>query len=116
MPPTQLEEKTTNCGNEVQKLLPTDEILTTSVMLLKGFSDTTRLKILCLLRAGEVCVHDIVNIMEISQSGVSHQLRILRDARLVRSRKEGRHVYYRLADEHVEQMLVNALLHGEEVV
>ena len=84
-------------------------------MLLKGFSDVTRLKILCLLRDGEVCVHDIVEVLTISQSGVSHQLRILRGAGLVRSRKEGRHVYYRLADEHVRQMLENALSHGEEL-
>ena len=63
-----------------------------------------------------MCVHDIVEALDISQSGVSHQLRILRDARLVRSRKEGRHAYYRLADEHVEQLLENALSHGAELV
>ena len=95
--------------------LPDDTVITESVTLLKGFSDATRLKILCLLREGEVCVHNIVEVLAISQSGVSHQLRLLRDARLVTSRKEGRHVYYRLADEHVKQMLENALSHGEEV-
>ena len=95
--------------------LPDDAVITESVTLLKGFSDATRLKILCLLREGEVCVHNVVEVLEISQSGVSHQLRLLRDARLVTSRKEGRHVYYRLADDHVKQMLENALSHGEEV-
>lgn len=94
--------------------LPAVEVIEASVMLMKGFSDATRLKILCLLRAGEVCVHEIVEQLDISQSGISHQLRILRDARLVKSRKDGRHVYYRLADEHVRQMLENALSHGEE--
>ena len=95
--------------------LPDDAVITESVTLLKGFSDATRLKILCLLREGEVCVHNVVEVLGISQSGVSHQLRLLRDARLVTSRKEGRHVYYRLADDHVKQMLENALSHGEEV-
>ena len=104
-----------HCGDEVQKLVPAETVLDASVLLLKGFSDITRLKILCLLREGEVCVHNIVEVLNISQSGVSHQLRILRSAQLVRSRKEGRHVYYRLADEHVRQMLENALSHGEEI-
>ena len=109
------EAPTPHCGDEVQKLIPVETVLDASVLLLKGFSDVTRLKILCLLREGEVCVHNIVEVLNISQSGVSHQLRILRSAQLVRSRKEGRHVYYRLADEHVRQMLENALSHGEEI-
>lgn len=95
-------------------MLPEQEVLEESVRLLKGFGDLTRLKILCLLRDGEVCVHEIVEAMDISQSGVSHQLRLLRDARLVASRKEGRHVYYRLADRHVKALLENALSHGAE--
>lgn len=89
-------------------------VLLEAVTLLKGFADETRLKILCLLREGEVCVHQIVEELDISQSGVSHQLRILRDARLVLPRKEGRHVLYRLADRHVKELLENALSHGEE--
>ena len=107
--------KTRDCGGGVQRLILDERLLDESVLLLKGFADATRLKILCLLREGEVCVHTVVEAMDISQSGVSHQLRILRDARLVRSRKEGRHVYYRLADEHVERLLENALSHGEEL-
>lgn len=111
----QPDEHRTDCGGEPEKLVPDARVLEESVLLLKGFSDITRLTILCLLREGEVCVHDIVDALDISQSGVSHQLRILRDARLVRSRKEGRHVYYRLADEHVELLLENALSHGAEM-
>ena len=111
---TRVEEKLADCGNEIQQLVPPGTVLDASVTLLKGFSDTTRLKILCLLREGEVCVHDLVEALTISQSGISHQLRILRDARLVKSRKDGRHVYYRLADEHVKQMLENAISHGAE--
>lgn len=95
--------------------LPDEAIVEESVRLLKGFADATRLKILCLLRGAEVCVHEIVEVLDVSQSAVSHQLRVLRDARLVAHRKEGRHVYYRLADEHVREMLENALSHGEEI-
>jgi ArsR family transcriptional regulator len=94
--------------------VPERDTLVETVTLLKGFADATRLHLLCLLRGGEVCVHDLVEALDISQSGVSHQLRILRHARLVRSRKEGRHVYYRLADEHVRELLENALSHGAE--
>lgn len=94
--------------------LPADAVVTPTVQLLKGFADETRLRILCLLRGREVCVHEIVEVLDVSQSAVSHQLRVLRDARLVSHRREGRHVYYRLADDHVQEMLENALSHGAE--
>jgi ArsR family transcriptional regulator len=94
--------------------LPEDDLVHASVRLMKGFADETRLKILCLLREEEACVHDIVDALDVSQSGVSHQLRVLRDARLVAYRREGRHVYYRLADAHVRDLLDNALSHGAE--
>lgn len=94
--------------------LPREDVLTETERLLKGFANKTRLKILCLLRDGEVCVHEIVEALDVSQSAVSHQLRTLRNARLVQSRREGRHVYYRLADGHIREMLDNALSHGEE--
>ena len=94
--------------------LPEDAVVRESVQLLKGMADETRLKILCMLRGREVCVHELVEAVEVTQSAVSHQLRVLRSARLVRRRKEGRHAYYRLADEHVRELLENALLHGGE--
>lgn len=94
--------------------LPDDAVVHDVVTLLKGFADETRVRILSLLGDSEVCVHDIVDALEMSQSGVSHQLRVLRDARLVTSRREGRHVYYRLADNHVRAMLENALSHVQE--
>jgi ArsR family transcriptional regulator len=96
--------------------LPEEEVVGPTVQLLKGFADETRLRILCLLRGREVCVHEIVEVLDVSQSGVSHQLRVLRDAHLVTHRREGRHVYYRLADDHVRTMLENALTHGAEKV
>jgi ArsR family transcriptional regulator len=96
--------------------LPAETVLTPTVQLLKGFADATRLRILCLLRGREVCVHEIVDALGMSQSAVSHQLRVLRDARLVAHRRDGRHVYYRLADDHVRELLENALSHGAEDV
>ena len=94
--------------------LPDEATLRESVQLLKGMADGTRLRILCLLRGREVCVHELTEALDVTQSAVSHQLRTLRAARLVARRREGRHAYYRLADAHVEQMLDNALSHGEE--
>lgn len=106
----------TDCDGDatLEEALPEDALVTPTVQLLKGFADATRLRILCLLRNDEVCVHEIVDALEVSQSAVSHQLRVLRDARLVVSRQEGRHVYYRLADDHVWELLQNALSHGAE--
>lgn len=111
------EESTeSHCGSEasLMEALPDEQITANTVRLLKGFADATRLRILCLLRDREVCVHDLVEALDMTQSAVSHQLRVLRDARLVAHRREGRHVYYRLADDHVREMLENALTHGAE--
>ena len=94
--------------------LPPKDVVEETERLFKGFANATRLKILCLLRDHEVCVHEVVEALEVSQSAISHQLRVLRSARLVTSRRDGRHVYYSLADEHVRTMLENALSHGEE--
>lgn len=98
----------------LEENVPDEELVRRTVQLLKGFSDATRLRILCLLRARDVCVHEIVDALDMSQSAISHQLRVLRDARLVSHRREGRHVYYGLADEHIREMLENALTHGAE--
>ena len=92
-----------------------DPALSDAVRLLKGFADPTRLRLLWLLREGETCVHVMVDALSMTQSAVSHQLRLLRDARLVTARKAGRHVYYRLADEHVRALLLNAVRHVQEV-
>jgi ArsR family transcriptional regulator len=108
----------TDCDGEgtLTDAVPDKALVTPTVQLLKGFADGTRLRILCLLRDREVCVHEIVDALDMTQSAVSHQLRVLRDARLVAHRRDGRHVYYRLADEHVRELLENALSHGAEDV
>ena len=97
-------------------MLPSDAVTEATVQLLKGFAAPSRLRILCLLRSGERQVQDLVDALDLSQSAVSHQLRKLRDARLVSHRREGRNVYYALADEHVAHLLDNALSHGKEAI
>jgi len=91
-----------------------EDLVEEAVRLARGFADPTRLRILALLRRGEVCVHQIVTALAMEQSAVSHQLRVLRQARLVTGAKRGRHVYYRLADEHVASMLEGVLSHSQE--
>ena len=76
--------------------------------------DPTRVRILDALSAGELCVCDIAGIVEISESAVSHQLRVLRGMRLVRPRRAGRLVYYSVDDQHIIELLRQALSHVEE--
>lgn len=76
--------------------------------------DPTRVKILDALSAGELCVCDIAELVGISESAVSHQLRLLRGMRLVRPRRAGRLVYYSLDDQHIIELLRQALTHVEE--
>lgn len=88
-----------------------DDVVDNLTALFKALSDPTRVRLISALRDGEHCVHELVDVVGPSQSAVSHQLRMLRDLRLVKYRKEGRHVYYTLDDEHVEQLLQMGLEH-----
>jgi len=81
--------------------------------LFKVLGDPTRVRILSALRGAELCVCDIAATLGMSQSAVSHQLRLLRTLRLVKNRKAGRMVYYALDDEHVERLLAEGLDHVE---
>jgi ArsR family transcriptional regulator, lead/cadmium/zinc/bismuth-responsive transcriptional repressor len=83
--------------------------------LLKMIADPTRLRILSALTATELCVCDIAASVGLSESAASHQLRLLREHRLVSHRKEGRVVYYRLNDAHVTDMISSALEHAREI-
>ena len=82
--------------------------------LFKVFGDSTRIKILCALFDGEKCVQEITDAAGASQSAVSHQLRILKQSRLVRNRRQGKQICYSLADEHVKTSLGLAREHLEE--
>jgi DNA-binding transcriptional ArsR family regulator len=79
----------------------------------KTLSDPSRVRIISALSHTELCVYDLAATLGMSQSAVSHQLRSLREMRLVRYRKEGRHVYYQLDDEHIRDLFLRGLEHIE---
>ena len=79
--------------------------------IFRALGDPTRVRILHALAASELCVCDLAAILGMSQSAVSHQLRLLRSLRLVRHRREGRMVYYALDDDHIEKLLAQGLDH-----
>jgi len=83
--------------------------------LFKVFADSTRMKIIYALMEEELCVCDIANIVKTTQSAISHQLRILKQAKLVKFRKEGKVVYYSLDDEHISQIVKKGREHIEEL-
>ena len=79
--------------------------------MFKIFSDSTRIRILDILIKGELCVQDIANELEMTQSAISHQLRVLKQAHLVKSRRDGKTIYYSLADDHVMTIMAQGLEH-----
>ncbi len=95
----------------VKATMPPDEQLYDLAELYKIFGDSTRIKILYVLLQGEMCVCDISTLLGISQSAVSHQLKILRHADLVKPRREGKTVFYSLADDHVKTIINNGIEH-----
>ena len=90
-----------------------EEILDLSNMF-KLFADNTRLRIICEILNNELCVQDLCEKLNLTQSNVSHQLQLLRTAKLVKYRKEGKQVYYSLQDEHIENIIKMALDHIKE--
>ena len=96
-----------------EKMLLEDEI-NKLAQLYKVFGDTTRIKILCALFESEMCVCDIAEIVGISVSAVSHQLRILKQSELVRFRRDGKTIYYSLADDHVRTIIGQGTEHINE--
>ena len=96
---------------QVRGLLPPDETLYDLAELFKIFGDSTRVKILYARLESELCVCDIAKLMEVAQSAGSHQLRVLKASKLVKFRREGKTVYYSLADEHVIRILSQGMEH-----
>ena len=97
--------------NEIKDQMPSEDSLYDLAELFKVFGDSTRARILYGLHESEVCVCDIADILGMTISAISHQLRILKSARLVKFRKEGKTVYYSLADEHVKTILGMGMEH-----
>ncbi|NLP28827.1 MAG: helix-turn-helix transcriptional regulator [Clostridia bacterium] len=100
--------------DKVKDHIPDEEILYDLSDLFKVFGDTTRIKILCALFQAEMCVCDIAALLNMTQSAISHQLRVLKQARLVKFRKEGKVVYYSLDDDHVKSIFDQGLNHISE--
>ena len=98
----------------VKQNISQEEIVLEMADLFKIFADSTRIKILSSLFLKELCVCDISNLLNMSLSAISHQLRILRQAKLVKFKKIGKEVYYCLADNHIYQIINMALEHIKE--
>lgn len=98
----------------VRERLPKEETLYDLAELFKVFGDTTRIKIICALYERELCVCDIATLLNMTQSAVSHQLRTLKAARLVKFRREGKSVFYSLDDEHIMRIFNEGLNHVNE--
>ena len=99
---------------EVKDNIPDEETLYELAELFKVLGDNTRVKILYALLKAEMCVCDIAALLGMTQSAISHQLRVLKQSRLVKYRKEGKIVYYSLDDEHVKQIFDQGLIHINE--
>ena len=96
---------------KVRQDLPTDELLCDLADLFKIFGDTTRVKILYALLESEMCVCAIADLLGMTQSAISHQLRILKDADLVAKRRECKTIYYHLSDDHVRTIVAQGFEH-----
>ena len=99
---------------KIGEIMPDDDTLIDLAELFKVFGDSTRIKILCALSGGEMCGCDISTAVGMTSSAVSHQLKILKNAELVRFRREGKTVFYSLADSHVNTILDQGLEHINE--
>lgn len=95
----------------VRHELPTDEVLSDLSDLFRLFADTTRVKILYSLFESEMCVCAIAELLGMTQSAISHQLKILKDGGLVANRREGKTIFYFLADSHVRTMILQGFEH-----
>lgn len=98
----------------VNAAMPAEETLFDLAELFKIFGDSTRIKILYVLFESEMCVCDIAQLLGMTQSAISHQLRALKNARLVKARRDGKTVFYSLADQHVKTILDQGLEHISE--
>lgn len=98
----------------VRNNMPGESKLYDLAELFKVFGDSTRIRILFALFENEVCVCDIAATLDMTQSAISHQLRILKQSKLVKSRREGKSIYYSLADNHVKTIIAQGMEHIEE--
>ena len=100
--------------NAVNDVMPEDEVLYDLAELFKVFGDSTRIKILYVLLEAEMCVCDLAQLLNMTQPAISHQLRVLKQSQLVKYRREGKTVFYSLADGHVRTILSQGMEHIAE--
>lgn len=99
---------------EVRQNMPDEESLMDLADLFKVFGDSTRVKILCALSLSEMCVCDIAALLGMTNSAISHQLRVLKQSKLIKNRRDGKVVYYSLDDDHVNNIFSQGLSHVSE--
>ena len=109
-----MNEQETVSVERVKDQLPEDEVLYDLAELFKIFGDSTRVKLLYILSVSEMCVQDLAQLLGVTQSAVSHQLRALKASKLVRYRREGKTVFYALADGHVRRIIAQGMDHIKE--
>ena len=97
--------------NIVKEKLPDEEKIYDLAELFKVFGDSTRMRILFVLSSAEVCVCDLASALNMTQSAISHQLKILKSSKLVKSRREGKSIFYSLADSHVKTIISQGMEH-----
>lgn len=100
--------------NQVEQVMPEEQELLDLSEFFKVFGDSTRIKILYALSQSELCVCDIATLLQMGQSAISHQLRVLKQMRLVKFRREGKTVFYSLSDGHIQTILAQGMEHISE--
>ena len=100
--------------DKVSKVMPDEGVLYDAAELLKVFGDSTRIRIIFVLCQSEMSVCDIADLLQMTQSAISHQLRVLKQARLVKARRDGKTIYYSICDSHVKKIFYYAMEHVME--
>lgn len=100
--------------NKIKNEIPDDDTIFKLANVFKIFGDSTRIRILWALFDKELCVYDIADELDMSQSAISHQLRTLKQARLIKARRDGKNAFYSLDDEHVKRIIEQVLIHIDE--
>ena len=103
-----------NLVHQIEDGMPSEETMQGLAEFYKVFGDPTRIKILCTLFQSELCVCDLAEVTGMTQSAISHQLRVLKQMKLVKNRREGKIVYYSLADAHIQSILNQGMDHIAE--
>ncbi len=105
----------TEIVDKVKEVMEDTEVLYALSDFFKVISDSTRIRIMAALDSGEMCVCDLSALLEMTKSAISHQLKILKDAKLVKSRREGKNVFYSLKDDHVRLIFEMGIEHIKEI-